>query len=150
MTLPSPIRLSLSAYLHLDHWASRMPPTAKVRGLPDSGFFVDHEGPPHYHSAMHWLFYHMNSSSAVNSACLRAHSSSNDPHKCIFAQYAAPHIQTPFFPLQSQYDAWQVGFDLGVPVVHSFFKQYYIASQSLFCRRAIFPPSTNGAETSRL
>lgn len=34
----------LATYLHVDNWADRLAaaaPTAKVRGMPDSGFFLD-------------------------------------------------------------------------------------------------------------
>ena len=93
-----------------------MPTGAKVRGMPDSGFFMDYQGPPAYQSGMQWLFYQMNSTSGVNERCISAHQSTHDTHKCIFAQHTAPHIQTPIFPLQAEYDSWQIGNDLGVPV----------------------------------
>jgi hypothetical protein len=105
----------LATYLHVDHWASRMPTGAKVRGMPDSGFFMDYQGPPAYQSGMQWLFYQMNSTSGVNERCISAHQSTHDTQKCIFAQHTAPHIQTPIFPLQAEYDSWQIGNDLGVP-----------------------------------
>jgi hypothetical protein len=33
---------------------------------------------------------------------------------CMFAEHTMKHIVTPTFPLQSQYDAWQVEADLGI------------------------------------
>ena len=73
-----------------------------------SGFFLDFEGPPHYHTGMTWAFYQQNSSSGVNAACIAAKDRDRQS-ECMFAQHTAPYIQTPTFPLQSVYDSWQVG-----------------------------------------
>lgn len=32
---------------------------------------------------------------------------------CFFAEHTAPHVTTPLFPLQSEYDSWQAGNILG-------------------------------------
>ena len=33
--------------------------------------------------------------------------------KCIFAEHTSPHIKTPIFPLQGEYDSWQMCCDAG-------------------------------------
>lgn len=114
----------LATYLHADHWASRVPRSVKVAALPDSGFFLDEQfisasvadttTPGNYHDGLVWVFHQMNSTSGVNDACIEAHARSGDTELCIFAEHTAPHIKTPTFPLQSEYDSWQTGHVLPV------------------------------------
>jgi len=89
----------LATYLHLDWWASQLPGTAKVRGLPDSGFFLDYDskipGGPKYGTAMRWVFNQMNATEGVNQKCITANS--NQPANCYFAEHTSPHVETPFF-----------------------------------------------------
>jgi len=107
----------LATYLHVDNWADRLAaaaPTAKVRGMPDSGFFLDsmYGRAVHYHDMMQSIFYVFNSTSGVNQACIAANPGLE--WKCIFAEHTSPHIKTPIFPLQAEYDSWQMIGDLGV------------------------------------
>ena len=51
-----------------------------------------------------WAQY-MNSTSGVNDACIAANAGSE--WKCIFAEHTSPHIVTPIFPLQGEYDSWR-------------------------------------------
>ena len=53
----------------------------------------------------------MNASSGVNDACVAAETPSSN---CMFAEHTMKHIKTPTFPLQSEYDAWQIEADLGI------------------------------------
>jgi hypothetical protein len=53
----------------------------------------------------------MNSTSGVNDACIAANAGSE--WKCIFAEHTSPHIKTPIFPLQGEYDSWQMCCDAG-------------------------------------
>jgi len=102
----------LATYLHVDWWRASLG-SAKVVGLPDSGFFLDYESPiKKYHSAMIWTFETMAASAGVNQKCIAAHTPTKDTWKCFFAQHTAPFIETPIFPLQSQYDSWQLSEDL--------------------------------------
>jgi len=105
----------LATYLHLDWWAAHVPHGSKVRGLPDSGFFLDYDstipGGPKYGTAMRWVFQQMNATDGVNQRCISANR--NTPEKCFFAEHTSPFVSTPFFPLQSIYDAWQTGNILG-------------------------------------
>eukprot|EP00040_Diaphanoeca_grandis_P032659 m.198465 g.198465 ORF g.198465 m.198465 type:complete len:410 (-) comp32695_c3_seq1:82-1311(-) len=118
----------LATFLHVDNWADLLTtaaPKAKVRGMPDSGFFLDTEHQPMYHSNMQWVFNYMNSTSGVNDACIAANVGME--WKCIFAEHTSPHIKTPIFPLQGEYDSWQMCCDLGaetkdnvtVPLINS-------------------------------
>eukprot|EP00052_Salpingoeca_macrocollata_P021749 m.187067 g.187067 ORF g.187067 m.187067 type:complete len:401 (-) comp21615_c0_seq2:1536-2738(-) len=108
----------LATYLHCDYWAEKIAAAsngnAKVRCMPDSGFFLDYEGKPQYHSGMIWAFNQQNSTSGVNQACIQAHTPTHDTELCMFAEHTAPHIKTPMFPLQAAYDSWQIPNDLGV------------------------------------
>jgi len=69
-------------------------------------FFLDLELPGcDYHSQMVWVFQQMNSS--TNQACQEFFSQNQS--SCIFAENVSPFIITPFFPLQSRFDSWQIG-----------------------------------------
>jgi hypothetical protein len=104
----------LATYLHLDWWRNNLPVSIKVVGLPDSGFFLDYESPVQkYHSSMIWVFENQNSTSGVNQDCIAAYKPLSQEWKCIFAQYTSPHIKTPIFPLQAEYDSWQTSNILG-------------------------------------
>jgi hypothetical protein len=115
----------LATFLHCDHWAAAIDKAttaetgagAKVACMPDSGFFLDEERSPKYHSNMQNVYKFQESSSAgLNAACVDAHKSEpGGAWKCIFAQWSSEHIKTPTFPMQSQYDAWQTGNVMGAP-----------------------------------
>jgi len=104
----------LAAYLHVDWWAENLPAASKVRGMPDSGFFLDYDSTfaPKYGRDMRWVFHQQNVTSGVNQRCIAGHSTS-DPSDCMFAEHTVPFLKTPIFPLQSRYDSWQVGNILG-------------------------------------
>jgi len=104
----------LATFLHCDHWAEAIHavnPRAKVVCMPDSGFFLDYQGHPAYHSGMSWAFYQQNASSGVDADCIAGNPGAE--WRCMFAEHTAPFIHTPMFPLQSVYDSWQVDNDLG-------------------------------------
>eukprot|EP01125_Pyxidicula_operculata_P008327 TRINITY_DN2804_c0_g1_i1.p2 TRINITY_DN2804_c0_g1~~TRINITY_DN2804_c0_g1_i1.p2 ORF type:complete len:360 (+),score=63.23 TRINITY_DN2804_c0_g1_i1:1188-2267(+) len=103
----------LATFLHVDWWKSILPRTAKVVGMPDSGFFLDYETSRNYHGMMVWVFEQMNSTAGLNQRCISAHQATKDTWKCIFAEHTSPFIQTPMFPLQSQFDSWQLDNILG-------------------------------------
>jgi hypothetical protein len=103
----------LATYLHLDWWRAQLPSKMRVVGMPDSGFFLDFEGPPQYHSKMIWTFTWMNATSGVNDKCIASYQRNGEEWHCFFAQHTSPFITTPIFPLQSEYDSWQVSNDLG-------------------------------------
>ncbi len=59
-----------------------------------------------------WTFEWMNATAGVNQKCIESWTSAKQTWRCFFAQYTSPHIKTPVFPLQSQYDSWQIHYDL--------------------------------------
>jgi len=105
----------LATYLHLDWWAQHLNHAKVVKGLPDSGFFLDYDSTlpkgPKYGSNMRWVFWAMNASSGVDQDCIAANKGKED--NCFFAEHTAPHVKTPFFALQAEYDSWQSGNILG-------------------------------------
>jgi len=103
----------LATFLHVDWWQQHVSTSSKVRGLPDSGFFLDYDTVQKYSTTMKWVFNAMNASNGVNQACLLAHTPTKDRELCYFAEHTSPHLTTPIFPLQSQYDSWQTQFILG-------------------------------------
>jgi len=60
---------------------------------------------------MIWTFEWMAAREGVNQDCIKANP--DNEWRCFFAQYTAPHIKTPIFPLQAIYDSWQIPNDLG-------------------------------------
>mmetsp|Transcript_58567 Transcript_58567/g.66786 ORF Transcript_58567/g.66786 Transcript_58567/m.66786 type:complete len:405 (+) Transcript_58567:57-1271(+) len=101
-----------TVYLHADYIKSRLPKNIEVLAVPDAGFFLDHldyEGNPTYHEQMKTLFDYTKGISHLNSGCMEKFSSPDDAWKCIFPQYFVHEMETPVFPVQSQYDSWQLG-----------------------------------------
>ena len=113
----------LAAFLHCEHFAARINAeglaATKVVCMPDSGLFRDYQGctmpgvcrQPRYHDRLVWVFDFMNASSGVNDACIAAE---EPPSNCMFAEHTMKYLVTPTFPLQGEYDAWQVVADLGI------------------------------------
>lgn len=92
-----------AAFFHTDWYASQVP-TAKVRGMPDSGWFVDgdynRDGKDHYEARMKNMFTMMNSAASLSPACV-----AQLGHKCLFAPNYIPYVKTPVFAVNSKYDA---------------------------------------------
>ena len=95
---------ALAVYLHLDWWAAQAPPTAKVRGMPDSGWFMpgDYErhGKSHYSAIMANLFTMVNASVSLPAACVQA----KGP-LCLYAMHVIAYVTTPILVLNSRFDA---------------------------------------------
>ena len=109
-------------FLHLDHVAERMKteaPNARVVGEPVCGFFIDTPNDGYapanqtYPLQMQYVFNMQNAASSLSPACLSAYGA--DAWKCIMAPYAAPHVTTPWFALQSRFDHWQLSEELFMP-----------------------------------
>jgi len=99
----------IATFLLLDWWKENLPKSSVVKGLPDSGFVLEYEntdGGKDFIAAMNFIIKQMDSAGSLNKACLAAHP--NDPVECLFAENSASYTTTPLFPLQSQYDSWQV------------------------------------------
>jgi len=99
----------LATFLHLDWWKSQMNKNTKIIGLPDSGFFPDYNKMK-FSTTMRYIFNQMNCTSGVNEKCIESNSVKSN---CFFAEYTVPHISTPFFAVQSRFDSWQIGAELG-------------------------------------
>lgn len=111
---------ALTAYLHLDYVAARLPPTVrKVRGLADAMFSLQHDdvrGQPTYQDHMRWGYGAWNSSgggAGVDATCL-AHYGVGEGWRCMFGANVAPFVETPLFVLNSKYDTWQKEAILGL------------------------------------
>jgi len=104
----------LATYLHSDWWGLQIPRTSRIRGMPDSGYFLDYDsaGTVKYGTSMRWVFQQQNCSSGVNQRCIAANLNA-DPSDCFFAEHTTPHLITPIFPLQSRFDSWQIDNILG-------------------------------------
>lgn len=120
----------LAVYLHCDDWSLRIRATgnvnARITCVPDSGYFVDHEGPEFYHSRMIWTWQQFNATSSVDADCL---AKERPRHNCIFAQYAVKYITTPLFALQGNFDKWMMDHIMGFAfdeydVINAWSKQY--------------------------
>lgn len=102
----------LSVWLHLDYIASQMPSGMDVRGVPECGFFMDlpkYDGTPSYTPLYQTVdkMQNVTGSESANTDCIKANS--GQEWRCFMAQYTLPHIKTPFFAVNSVYDAWQAG-----------------------------------------
>ena len=111
----------LATFLNCDRWASAVHtaagPTAKVRCLPDSAMFLDHQDPlaasdaaafehPGFHDALVWAFEAMEM--ATDSSCLASYEAAGEQWRCAFAQHLWPHIETPTYVINSKFDSWSL------------------------------------------
>jgi len=104
----------LATYLHVDWWRGVAPSSARLVGLPDSGFFLDYDAPgsgPKYATDMKWVYYQNNATNKINVGCEQNYPT--NPYMCFFAEHVAPFIKSPIFPLQSEYDSWSTANILG-------------------------------------
>lgn len=106
----------LTVYLHLDQIAAilrTIAPDADVYGFADGGYFLDIPntlGDHAYRASMQLTFLISNASFGIDPACKARYKSINgSDQRCMFAQNVAPHLKTPFFALEGQYDSWQLG-----------------------------------------
>jgi hypothetical protein len=100
----------LAALLHCDFWSAQVHSKGKTVCMPDSPFFVDYEGPPHYASRLAWAFVQQNCTYGLSSACVAAEKPAS---RCMFAEHAAKYVTSPIFMMQSVYDQWQIDNVLG-------------------------------------
>jgi len=111
-----------ATYFHLD-WYAQLLPRAKVRGIPDSGWFLDgnyaRDGKADYDSLMEEMFTMIDAAAGLPAACTRVHG-----YRCLFAPIMIPFVKTPLFALNSRYDASMADGDYGNPSG----SQYHCAS----------------------
>ena len=126
---------ALTIYLNIDFFATKIrqfAPRAKVSGLADAGFFLDHldaQGQSYRTPLFQWGFEAWNASAVLAKACLAAYVAT--PWKCIFAQYTAQFIATPTFFLNSRFDSCQLnGCELNLPDVNQGWDNMSATSQA--------------------
>ena len=113
--------------------SSSSPSSVSIRGLVDSGIFLDYSyGRTDYDSegeypealnlidkgldysyAMKNVFNSMNLSDGIDANCIEHFSKKHSSFKCVFAENVGKFISTPLFYIQSQYDSWQLKHVLG-------------------------------------
>eukprot|EP00850_Spirogloea_muscicola_P012126 SM000077S21600 [mRNA] locus=s77:482328:486100:- [translate_table: standard] len=100
----------LAAYMHCDYVRAKLPASATVKCLPDSGVFLDIKdvaGRYHIREKYKYVYYMQGAKAGANEACL-ADKPAEDQYQCFFAQYTLPYIKTPTFVLNSNYDSWSL------------------------------------------
>jgi hypothetical protein len=104
----------LATILHLDYvadWLRIAAPRATVIGVPDAGYFLDHNdttGRPTWTPLYQWVYAAQNVSASVDAGCVAHYAGSGEEWKCFMAQYTAPFITTPAFFAQDLDDSWQM------------------------------------------
>lgn len=100
----------LAAFLHADAIHAALPLAATVKVVADAGFFVDastvtgvlrHRELVLYEASMFNV-----SAGTANARC--AAEFPDELWRCLLAQYVLPHVSTPTFVMQSQYDTYQL------------------------------------------
>lgn len=110
----------LAVILHLDSVAETIRRTAaqlwrpdpkaiKVRGLADSGFFLDEAcggSDKNYRARMKFLYDYHFSHNGLNPKCTAHYNATGEFYKCLFAENALRFLETPVFLAQSLLDGW--------------------------------------------
>jgi len=97
-----------SAFLGLDFVRTLLPPSVRLVGAPDAGFFVDIPNAANTSNAFREDFRGMDAiwnstgSGSLNALCLTAFPS--EKWRCFFPENAAPYIKTPWHSMMSAYD----------------------------------------------
>lgn len=153
---------ALGIYLGLDDMSALIKEhsiysTVKVRGMADSGFFLDYTGDSrwrvrqrddrgeaiihgimNYGAAMRNVFKFQGIRAGANPKCIEnAQRLERDEADCIFAQNLAPHIETPLFALQPRFDQWQIWHVIGKPYNVSVVNEFGTTLLSLLKERLL-------------
>ena len=115
----------LSTLLHLDRIAALLhadsvAPNARVRGVSDAGFFLDHATWDHstahsFPREMEYIYNMQQLEPNLDAGCLAATKAAQQPWHCFMAPHLAPFIATPYFLTNSKYDAFQLSSILSEP-----------------------------------
>jgi len=111
----------LAVFYNLDHFATLLPPSVRLVGFPDAGFFMDAKSEASGNYSYRGMFqgadpvWNVTGGGGTNLKCLAANA--GEKWKCLMAQYIAPHIETPMFVLNADYDAWQMEHVLGAACI---------------------------------
>lgn len=105
----------LATFIHCDEFHDLLPTNAKVKCMPDAGFFMDSKDVAGLHAFR--FFYDQivtfhGSLKHLPTACT---SKMVPASLCLFPQYLLPLIKTPLFVVNSAYDPLQIG-NILVPV----------------------------------
>lgn len=111
----------LSTYLHVDHIADILGPNVLTVGMPDAGWFLT--GPTISGGIGPWVammaqvaaLHNITTAGQQNAACWTNTPPANQ-WQCLWAQYLLPHISSPVFVLNSQYDWVQLQSILELPL----------------------------------
>ncbi|XP_009776988.1 pectin acetylesterase 8-like isoform X1 [Nicotiana sylvestris] len=98
----------LGAILHCDKFRLFFSLTARVKCISDAGFFINAKtitDEPHIKEYFKRVVALHGSAKNLPLSCTFL---SLDPSLCFFPQYAAQHICTPLFIINSAYDSWQI------------------------------------------
>ncbi|XP_078442369.1 pectinacetylesterase family protein [Wolffia australiana] len=97
----------LATFIHCDKFRRLLPEASTVKCLSDAGFFLDARdvaGNDTMRAFFNGVVDLQGELENLNAGCVK---SLPDPRLCLFPQYALPFIKTPFFILNSAYDAFQ-------------------------------------------
>ncbi|KAE8786668.1 pectin acetylesterase 9 [Hordeum vulgare] len=98
----------LATFFHCDDLGELLGGAATVKCMSDAGFFLDVDDISGNNSIRPFfssLVALQGAEKNLNKGCLN---STLDPYLCFFPQYALQNIETPYFILNSAYDAYQV------------------------------------------
>jgi len=102
------------AMTHLDSVAAEMPSQVEVLGFLDSNMWLDvgsyNDSFIGFGSQSEAAYHYTDAASVVNENCAMMYRGVE--WKCIFGQYRMPFLRSPFFMTASQYDSWQLRFDV--------------------------------------
>ncbi|XP_027348609.1 pectin acetylesterase 8-like isoform X2 [Abrus precatorius] len=97
----------LTTIFHCDHFKSLLPSGAKVKCVPDAGYFInvkDISGAPRIEDFYHQVVATHGSAKHLPTSC----TSKLSPALCFFPQNVASQISTSIFFVNAAYDSWQI------------------------------------------
>ncbi|XP_057416807.1 pectin acetylesterase 8-like isoform X2 [Lotus japonicus] len=97
----------LATILQCDHFKSLLPAEAKVKCVPDAGYFInvkDISGTQYIEEYYNEVVATHGSAKNLPPSC----TSRRSPGLCFFPQYVASEISTPIFYVNAAYDTWQI------------------------------------------
>ncbi|KAF6175141.1 hypothetical protein GIB67_022822 [Kingdonia uniflora] len=97
----------LATFFHCDNFTSMLPKTATVKCMSDAGFFLDVRDVGLSHTARAFYESLVDLQGVEQSLDRNCTSARYYPKQCFFPQYALPYIRTPYFILNTAYDAYQ-------------------------------------------
>ncbi|CAJ1345721.1 unnamed protein product [Effrenium voratum] len=90
---------AIHIFAHLDAMKEMAPRSAKVVGLPDSGFYMDKQI---FTPLKRYVVTEQQATALLNQDCVKQYDGAEE--KCLVGNVVAAYLQTPTFALQSRYD----------------------------------------------